>query len=48
MRYIHIVAELHKDDKGRYLLIDDSGKSVKIYDMIDLVMYICKFFKGMQ
>ena len=48
MRYIHIDAELHEDDKGRYLLIDDSGKPVRIYDTIDLVMYICKFFKGMQ
>jgi hypothetical protein len=48
MRYIHIVGELHSDDKGRYLLINDTGKAVKIYDMIDLVMYICKFFKGMQ
>jgi hypothetical protein len=48
MRYIHIDAELHKDDKGRYVLINDTGKSVRVYDTIDLVMYICKFFKGMQ
>ena len=48
MRYIHIDAELHEDDKGRYLLIDDTGKSVNVYDVIALDMYICRFFKGMQ
>lgn len=47
MRYIHIASELHSDDKGRYLVIIDTGKTVKIYDLIDLFLYICKFFKGM-
>ena len=46
MRYIHIASELHSDDKGRYFVIFDSGKTVKIYYLIDLFLYICKFFKG--
>ena len=46
MRYIHIVPELHEDEVGKHLIIIDTGKIVKIYDLVDLFLHICKFFKG--